>query len=317
MIDNLADFGVPVLLFSGGEPLLRPDVLELIAYARTKGLRTVLSTNGTLITPEMAEALAKVGLHYVGISLDGATADTNDRFRGRDGAFQKALAGIRNCKIFGIKVGLRFTITAHNASDVMGIFDLIEQENIPRVCFYHLVSAGRGDQLADGCLTSEETRGVLDIILDKTRALHDAGRQMEVLTVGNHADGPYLYMKLLKENTTRAAEVYKLLQMNGGNNSGAGLGCISWDGSVHPDQFWRAKILGNIRKQSFSEIWTGRDSALLQELRNRREMLQCRCNRCRFLDVCNGNLRARAEAAGNGIWGDDPGCYLSDEEITA
>ncbi len=317
MIDDLANFGVPVLLFSGGEPLLRNDLPEFLKYAKAKGLRTVVSTNGTLITPAMAETLAEVGLHYVGISLDGATGETNDKFRGLPGAFDKALAGIRNCKSVGVKVGLRFTITAYNAADIPKIFELIEQENIPRVCFYHLVSAGRGGQLADGTLTGDETRDVLDIICEKTRSLHAAGHRPEVLTVGNHADGPYLYMKLMQEDPARAAEVYKLLQMNGGNNSGTGLGCISWDGCVHPDQFWRDKVLGNVRRQPFSQIWAGQDSEFLQQLRNRREQLDCRCNRCRFLDVCNGNLRARAEAAGNGTWGDDPGCYLTDEEITA
>lgn len=315
IIDDLADFGVPVLLFSGGEPMLRPDLLDFLSYAKQKGMRTVLSTNGTLITPAIAEKLAGVGLNYVGISLDGATPETNDKFRGQPGAFDKALAAIRNCKSAGVKVGLRFTITAHNAADVLQILDLIEREKIPRVCFYHLVSAGRGGQLADGCLTSEQTREVLDIIITRTRALHEAGLNTEVLMVGNHADGPYLYMKILQEDPARAAEVYELLQMNGGNNSGVGLGCISWDGCVHPDQFWREKVLGNIRQQPFSEIWSGKNSELLQQLRNRQKLLECRCNRCKFLDVCNGNLRARAVAAGNGTWGDDPACYLTDEEI--
>ena len=315
LIDDLAAFGSPVLLFSGGEPLLRPDILELIPYARDKGMRTVLSTNGTCITPALAKTLKETGLHYVGISLDAPTAEGNDKFRGLPGAYDKALAAIRNCLAAGVKVGLRFTIHKDNADDIDATFDLIERENIPRVCFYHLVSAGRGEEMKANMLPSEKTRQALDRILDRTAALHAAGKAVEVLTVDNHVDGPYLYLRLLREDPARAAEVYKLLQMNGGNGSGVAIGCVSWDGTVHPDQFWRDKILGNVRETPFSEIWTSPETPLLPQLRDRKPHLECRCNRCRFLEVCNGNLRARAEAAGHGIWGDDPGCYLTDEEI--
>jgi len=316
MIDDLAGFGAAVLLFSGGEPLLRGDLLELIAHARQAGLRAVLSSNGTKISPSLARELAGAGLSYIGISLDGASQRTNDCFRGRSGAFVAALDGMRNCQARGVKVGLRFTITAHNLAELPGVFELIEREKIPRACFYHLVAAGRGGEILDGELTGDQTRQAVDIILEKTRALHEAGRAVEVLTVGNHADGPYLYLKLLAQNPARAAEVYKLLQFNGGNSSGEGIGCISWDGSVSPDQFWRERVVGNIRDEPFSKIWTGQGSELLRQLRRRKELLQGRCQRCRFLDVCNGNLRARAQAAGNGTWGDDPACYLSDEEIS-
>ncbi|MCD4825205.1 MAG: 12,18-didecarboxysiroheme deacetylase [Phycisphaerae bacterium] len=315
MIDDLAAFGCPVLLFSGGEPLLRDDVMELIGYARRKKMRAVLSTNGTAITPAVAEQLAGIDLNYAGISLDGASAEINDKFRGCDGAFEKALAGIRHCLVAGVKVGLRFTINRQNARDIGAIFDLIERENIPRVCFYHLVAAGRGGQIAREQLSASQTRDVVDQILTRTRRLHEAGRPVEVLTVDNHADGPYLYMKLLRENPARAEDVYKLLRMNGGNNSGVGIGCISWDGSVHPDQFWRNQTLGNVRAKPFSEIWTDPATALLPQLRSRGDFLQGRCRQCKFLDICNGNLRARAEQASGNIWADDPACYLTDDEI--
>ena len=314
MIDDLAE-SAAVLLFSGGEPLLRPDLVELIARARTRGLPTVLSSNGTGLTAERAGELAGAGLRYIGISLDGATAATNDRFRGRAGAFEAAMAGVRNCLAEGMKVGLRFTMTSHNIAELPGIFELIQRENIPRVCFYHLVAAGRGGELIDGELTSLQTRRAVDVILAQTRTLHEAGLKVEVLTVGNHADGPYLYTRLLAQDRARAADVYKLLQFNGGNSSGEGIGCVSWDGCVHPDQFWRGQVVGNVRTEPFSRIWTGEHSQLLRQLRRRKELLQGRCRRCRFLDVCNGNLRARAQATGRGLWGHDPGCYLSDEEI--
>lgn len=314
MIDDLACFGCPVLLFSGGEPLLRPGVVDLLTYARQAGLRTVLSTNGCLIDEPLAARLAEAKIGYVGISLDGARPETNDRFRGRDGAFDAALAGIDACNAAGLKVGLRFTIHRGNVGEIDAMFDLLEARAIPRICFYHLVSAGRGEALTDQLLSAGQSRAALDRILERTRAA-DSPNPPEVLTVANHADGPYLYLRLLAEDPARAEEVYRLLRFNGGNGSGVSIGCIDWQGRVHPDQFWRSHVVGDIRRRPFSEIWTDPDQPLLAALRNRRDHLACRCLHCRFLDVCNGNLRARAEAAGNGPWGDDPGCYLTDEEI--
>ncbi len=314
MLDDLAEFGAPVILFSGGEPTMRPDLLELIAYAKEKGLRAVISTNGTLISEEKASALKNMGLSYVGISLDGIK-ETNDRFRGVIGAFDAALQGIRNCKKVGIKVGLRFTINKRNAKDIPAIFDLIEEEGIPRVCFYHLVYSGRGSKLIDEDLSHEETRQVVDLIMDETKAFHKRGKKLEVLTVDNHADGPYVYLRLLKEDPKRAAEVYELLMMNEGNSSGKGIACISWDGSVHADQFWRQYTFGNVRQRRFSEIWMDTSNELMAKLKDKKPYLKGRCAKCKWLNICGGNFRARAEAYYGDMWAPDPACYLTSEEI--
>ncbi|MFC1467319.1 12,18-didecarboxysiroheme deacetylase [Verrucomicrobiota bacterium] len=314
LIDDLAEFGSPVILFSGGEPLARKDMPDLAEYAVSKGLRAVISTNGTLINDEVAQRLKAIGLSYVGVSLDGMR-ETNDKFRGVDGAFEKALEGIRACKRAGIKVGLRYTITKHNVQDLPGIFDLLETEDIPRVCFYHLVYTGRGEEIAVDDLSHEETRKVVDYIIDRTADFHACGLPKEILTVDNHCDGPYLYMRLLKEGREEdAARVMELLKMNGGNSTGNGIGCVSWDGTVHPDQFMRNHRLGNVRERSFSEIWTDRDNEFLMQLKNKYEHVTGKCKTCRFLDVCGGNFRARGETTDN-LWGVDPGCYLTDEEI--
>ena len=315
LIDDLAEFGAPVLLFSGGEPLMHPELFKLIAHARERGMRAVISTNGTLITPEIAEQLQAFGLSYVGVSLDGLE-ETNDRFRGQRGAFAGALAGIRNCRAAGIKVGLRFTMNRRNAADIPGIFDLLEQEQIPRVCFYHLVYAGRGSKLIEEDLSHAETREVLDLIMDRTRAVHAAGQPMEVLTVDNHCDGPYLYMRLLREDPERAANVLELLKMNGGNSSGIGIGCVSWDGEVYADQFWRHYSFGNVRERPFSEIWTDTTNPLMAGLKNRRPLLTGRCATCKWQNICNGNFRVRAEAITGDVWAPDPACYLTDAEIS-
>lgn len=314
VLDDLAHFGAPVVLFSGGEPLMRPDLTELAAYAVSKGMRAVISTNGTLITPKVAGELKKVGLSYVGISLDGLH-EVNDRFRGVKGAFQMALDGIRACQEVGIKVGLRFTMNRLNAQEIGPVFDLLEVENIPRVCFYHLVYAGRGSKLMKEDLSHEETRAAVDLIMDRTKDLHDRGKPKEVLTVDNHADGPYVYLRMLRERSPRAPEVLELLKMNEGNSSGRGIGCISWDGSVHADQFWRHYSFGNVRERPFSAIWTDLSNDLMRRLKDKKRYVHGRCASCKWLDVCGGNFRVRAEAATGDLWACDPACYLTDEEI--
>ena len=314
LLDDLAQYGVPVVLFSGGEPTMRPDLLELAHHAKSKGLRAVISTNGTLITREKARELKSVGLSYVGVSLDGMR-ETNDRFRAVEGAFDMAIQGIRNCMAEGIKVGLRFTINRGNAMDIPDIFELIKQEGIPRVCFYHLVYAGRGSKLIKEDLNHEETRQVVDLIMDKARELHDQGHKIEVLTVDNHADGPYIYLRLLREDPRRAEEVYQLLQWNEGNSSGKGIGCVSWDGTVHPDQFWRHIVLGNVRERPFSEIWEDTSNPFMAKLKDKNKYVKGRCSQCKWLNVCGGNFRARAEAYYGDVWSPDPACYLTDEEI--
>ncbi len=317
LIDDLAQFGAPVLLFSGGEPLCREDLPELAEYAVAKGLRAVVSTNGTLIDERVAARLKKIGLAYVGISLDGLQP-TNDRFRGKDGAFEQALAGVRACRQAGLKVGLRYTITRHNIDDLPGIFDLLESEDIPRVCFYHMVPSGRAKNIADDDLSHIRTRRALDLILERTAAMHARGMRKEVLTVDNHCDGPYIYLRLLNDGRAAdAARVLELLQMNGGNSSGHGIGCVSWDGTVYPDQFLRDYPQGNVREQPFSRIWTDPDNQMLAALRNKSAHVTGKCVKCRFLSVCGGNFRARAVAATGRFWGVDPACYLTDEEISA
>ncbi len=314
MIRDLATFGAPVLLFSGGEPLIRKDLPDLAQFAVDQGMRAVISTNGTLITKEKAVLFRKIGLSYVGISLDG-TRETHNFFRGVPGAFDQTMKGLRHCQEAGIKVGVRFTVNRHNVADVPAIFDLLEKENIPRCCFYHLVYAGRGSKLVEEDLDHAETRRLLDLIMDRTRRLFDRGMEKEILTVDNHAAGPYVYLRLLGEAPERAAEVLELLEMNEGNSSGNGIGCISWDGEVHADQFWRNISFGNIRQRPFSEIWMDTSHELMAKLKNRQTHVQGRCAACRWLSVCGGNFRARAESQAGDIWSPDPACYLTDAEI--
>ncbi|MBW2604628.1 MAG: 12,18-didecarboxysiroheme deacetylase [Deltaproteobacteria bacterium] len=314
LIDDLAEFGVPVVLFSGGEPLVRKDLPELADYAVKKGMRAVISTNGTLITPQLAQTLKDIGLSYVGISIDGME-EINDRFRGVKGAFRMALKGIENCKKAGIKVGLRFTINKSNAGQIPEIFKLLDEMDIPRACFYHLVYSGRGSELVKEDLSLEESREAVDLIMDLTKQLHDRNKPKEVLTVDNHSDGPYLYLRLLRENPERARKVLELLEMNEGNSSGIGIGCVSWDGEVYADQFWRHYSFGNIRNRPFSKIWVDTSDPLMRKLKEKKRHAEGRCATCRWLGICAGNFRVRSEAVTGDVWAPDPACYLTDEEI--
>jgi len=313
-IRDLAEFGVPVILFSGGEPLLREDLFELADFAGEQGIRIALSTNGTLITDEVAKKISNVGFAEVGISLDGVGSN-NDRFRGKNGAYQVALEGIRNCVALGLRVSLRLTITRFNYKEIPAILRLIEDEGIDRVCFYHLAYSGRGDSLRKEDITHSQTRTVVDMICEHTLDMYQRGLRKEVLTVGNHADGVYLYLRLREQEPPRASKVLKLLRANGGNNSGIRIGAVDDLGNVHPDQFWWHYSLGSVRQRKFGDIWTDTSEPLLQGLRNRKGLLKGRCARCQYLDLCNGNLRVRAEAVFGDVWAEDPACYLSNEEI--
>ena len=313
-IRDLADFGVPVILFSGGEPLLRKDLFELASLARELGVRVALSTNGTRITDAVAREISSVGFAEVGISLDGIGLN-NDRFRGKNGAYRAALEGIRSCVALGLRVSLRLTITRFNYREIPAIFQLVEDEGIDRVCLYHLAYSGRGDSLREEDITHSQTRSVVDMICERTLDFSQRGLNKEILTVGNHADGVYLYLKLREQDPPRASKVLNLLRTNGGNNSGVRIGAVDDIGDVHPDQFWWHYSLGNVRQRKFADIWTDSSEPLLRGLKNRKPLLRGRCARCQYLDLCNGNLRVRAEAVFSDVWAEDPACYLSDEEI--
>jgi len=316
MIRDLAAMKVPALLISGGEPFVRPDVLELAELAMSLGVRVTFSTNGTLIDEKKAARIAKIGVAYVGISIDGGE-ERHDLFRGKEGAFRGAVRGIRNCRDAGIRVGVRFTATKDNVGEIDSILQLVEDEGIGRLCLYHLVYSGRGAYLAGIDLEVEEKRALMLKLMGRVELWNAEGRPVEVMTVDNHADAPFIYLRLRERDEARAAEALNLMKSNGGNRSGIAIGCIDSFGMVHPDQFSPHHTLGSIRERPFSEIWRDDRISLLHGLRTRKELLQGRCATCKWLPMCNGNFRARAEAATGDYWQSDPGCYLLDAEIAS
>lgn len=314
LIDDLAEFRVPTILFSGGEPLLRKDIFELAHHGAGKGIRTVLSTNGTAITSKVAGKIKEAGFAYVGVSIDGI-GEGHDRFRGQKGCFDRAIEGIRNCRELGIRVGLRFTLSGLNQDQLPDVLTLLETHDIPRCCVYHLAYAGRGDRISGQDVSREQTRKAVDLIFDRALDFHRRGVEKEILTVDNHTDNVYLYLRLLRDEPERADEVLKLLRWNGGNQSGIAVAEIDWYGNVHPDQFTLQYSLGNVHAREFSEIWQDETDPILAGLRNRKGLLKGRCGACKFRDICNGNLRVRAWSATGDFWAPDPACYLTDEEI--
>jgi len=314
VIDDLAGFGVPAVLLSGGEPLTHPRFFELARYARSQGLRLTLSTNGTLLRKATAYSLREIGFSYVGISLDGI-GEVHDRFRGRSGAFEGAVSAFRNCRDVGQKVGLRLTLTRHTIESLPAILDFIEDEGIPRVCFYHLVFSGRGADLQ--LVDRAQLRSAIDMLLDRVKAWHEQGVHREVLTVDQPADAAYLYLRLKREDPELAEKVLELMRWNGGgaNSSGVGIANIDPRGNVHPDQFWQTHDLGNVRDRPFSAIWTESQDPLLLGLRNRLPLLKGRCGSCRFQDICGGGFRVRASQVHGDPWQEDPSCYLEESDV--
>ncbi len=325
VVRDLASYRIPSLLLSGGEPLIHPRFFDLIDYAGEHGLKLTISTNGTLITPEKARALKTAEVAYVGISLDGI-GEIHDRFRGKEGAFKAAVNGFHACHEVGQKTGLRLTLTRHTVTDIERILDFIDEHEIERVCFYHLVPSGRGSALQ--ILRPEESRHALDTLIDRVKHWHQNGIRREVLTVTQPADGPYLLLRMQRENHPGLEAARTLLEWNGGGNfsSGRGVANIDTQGNVHPDQFWQDVKLGNVKRTPFSTIWDGGEpssAAQLEEIRSlasheqstRRMLMQGRCADCRWFSICGGGFRTRAAVTTGHVWGSDPGCYLRDEEI--
>jgi radical SAM protein with 4Fe4S-binding SPASM domain len=327
VVKDLADYQIPSLLLSGGEPLIHPRFFDLVDLASEAGLKLTISTNGTLITPEKAARLKAANVAYVGISLDGI-GEIHDQFRRKEGAFDAAVRGFRNCHGVDQKTGLRLTLTSHNVENIGQILDFIEDQEIQRVCFYHLVPAGRGSELQ--VLESKAARGAIDTLISRVEAWHRQGVEREVLTVTQPADGAYLLVRMENENHPNLAEARRLLEWNGGgaNSSGRGIANIDTQGNVHPDQFWQDVVLGNVKRMPFSEIWEGGNPAsteMLTSIRSigrlspqeRQARMTGPCADCKWFQICGGGFRTRAAFTNQGdLWGSDPGCYLTKSEIT-
>ena|SRR5262245_423775 len=314
---DLKAFGVPALILSGGEPLLRGDLFEIAARARSLGLYTALSTNGTLIDVTLALRIRDAGFGYVGISLDGLE-ETHDRFRRKKGAFSRSLEALCLLRDMGVKVGVRFTMTRDNAADFEPLLDLVERERIPRFYFSHLNYAGRGNVNRKRDAGLDTARNAMDVLFARCWDQARRGLERDYVTGNNDADGVYFlhwarrHVQNLDENHLRR----KLAEW-GGNSSGVNVANIDNLGNVHPDTMWWDCTLGNVRSRPFSAIWTDTRHPVMAGLKARPRAIKGRCGTCAYFDVCGGNTRVRAMKVSGDPWGEDPACYLEDEEIAA
>jgi heme d1 biosynthesis radical SAM protein NirJ len=314
VMDDLKGFRVPVLILSGGEPLLRPDIFDIAKRAKAMGFYVGLSSNGTLIDNSNIDQIAECDFNYVGVSLDGIK-ETHDKFRRMEGAFEASLAGIRRCRDLDLKIGVRFTMTQDNAHDLPGLLKLVEDEGIDRFYFSHLNYAGRGNKNRKDDAQHKLTRWAMDLLFDTCWEYQQRGLEKEFTTGNNDADGVYFLQWVQKRFPERAAHVEAKLRQWGGNSSGVNVANIDNLGNVHPDTMWWHYTLGNIRQRPFSAIWPDTSDPLMAGLKQHPRAVKGRCGECKFLEICNGNTRVRAQQMTQDPWAEDPGCYLNDDEI--
>ncbi len=314
VMDDLKAFGVPVLILSGGEPLLRPDIFDVGKRAKKMGFYVGLSSNGTLIDEHNIQEIKAVGFDYVGVSIDGLR-ENNDAFRQMQGGFDAALNGIKLCKQNGIKAGWRFTLTEQNSADLPALLDIMDEHGVEKFYLSHLNYSGRGKRNRKGDAYFQTTREAMDLLFD--RAWNDvvAGKNTEYVTGNNDADGVYL-LHWAKERFPERAELLKQhLTQWGGNSSGINISNIDNLGNVHPDTFWWNHHLGNVKERPFSDIWKNTQDELMLGLRQSPRAIKGRCSKCAYFSICGGNTRVRAYSFDGDFWGEDPGCYLDNHEI--
>lgn len=314
VMDDLKAFGVPVLILSGGEPLLRPDIFDISQRAKDMGFYVGLSTNGTLIDEKNIGNIAGVGYDYIGISIDGMR-ETHDNFRRKHGAFDASMKGIHLCQDRSIKVGMRFTMTQDNAHELPQLLQLMEDEDIDKFYLSHLNYAGRGNINRAHDAILDTTRSAMNLLLDTCWRYEAENRPKEFVTGNNDADGVYLLFWVKRHFPDRVAHMRAKLAQWGGNSSGVNIANIDNLGNVHPDTFWWHYNLGNVRKRTFSEIWQDVSDPLMAGLKAKPRRVKGRCGECSYFDICGGNTRVRAYQLSGDPWAEDPACYLSDDEI--
>ncbi len=314
VLDDLRQYGVKVLILSGGEPLMRPDIFDISHRAREMGFYVGLSTNGTLIDYDNINQIAAVGYDYVGISIDGMR-ETHDRFRRKEGAFDEAMRGIRLCMQHQIKVGLRFTLTQDNEHELPQLLKMLDEKNIEKFYLSHLNYAGRGNKNREDDAYHQSTRRAMDLLFDAAMRAVQHGIKREFVTGNNDADGVYLLQWVKRNHPEHAEHIREKLIQWGGNQSGLNISNIDNLGNVHPDTMWWHYDLGNVRERPFSEIWEDTSDPLMAGLKQQPRPVKGRCGRCSYLQICGGNTRVRAQQLTGDLWAEDPGCYLSDQEI--
>ncbi|MDD1677725.1 MAG: radical SAM protein [Methanomicrobiales archaeon] len=309
LIDDLSAAHVPLLIISGGEPLVRGDLWEILAHAQEKGIKTALSSNGTLIDRDIAGRLREAGVEYVGISLDGATAATHDRIRGIPGSFEQSLEGLRSCVSAEIPCGIRMTVTRENQHEVSPLIDLALCLSVPRFCLYWLVPSGRGSAAyRKKQITAEAATQILGELCSRAREIDP--EILEILTVDAPQDSIHLLSFLEHEHSPGCGHAAALLCRQGCScSAGERIANIDPGGDLYPCQFAQTPefLLGNVRKTPFSVLWEGRGNSS----RSFTGPAGDGCTTCLSYEYCRGGCRIRARFSHNGLGADDPLCILA------
>ncbi len=320
VVDQLADTGVTALAFSGGEPLTRTDFFEVAGHAVQRGLYVSIATNGTLLTREMARKLKQAKIHYVEISIDGATAATHDAFRGVPGAFEKAVAGLRNCVAEDLCACIATTATKNNIAEFPEIVTLAEEIGAERFTYFNFIPTGRGKEHFDQDLSPEEREELMRYLLNrmskgcKTTILTTAPQLARVaLQCQGPAGTGEVTMSMAHMQTARVSKkAVPLADFIGGCGAGRLYCSLSPSGDVHPCVFFPVTV-GNLKTQRFQDVWL--NSPLFNTLRDRSN-LKGACAACSYKFICGG-CRARANAYHGDMLASDPGCVLAKQAGSA
>ncbi len=317
-IDDLKVAHVPVLILSGGEPLLRPDIFEITAYAKAKGFYVALSTNGTLINESNIEQIKAADYQYVGISIDGLE-EFHDDFRRQEGSFKTSMHAIKLCKEAGIKIGMRLCLTKDNFKDIPAMLDLMEEYQVDKFYLSHLNYSGRGKRTAEDDAIFKMTKDAMELLYERAWSHISQGIESDFVTGNNDADGPFLLQwaakKFGEQHPQRVKNLEQRLINWGGNASGVNVANIDNTGTIHPDTYWWNHPIGNVKTEKFSDVWQNTQDELMLGFRQSPRPVKGRCKACKYLNICGGNTRTRAFAQTGDAWAEDPGCYLDDDEI--
>jgi radical SAM protein with 4Fe4S-binding SPASM domain len=318
LIDDLAGMGIPLILFTGGEPLLREDIRELADHAAFRGIKTALSTNGTLITAEVARTIRKSGIEYVGISLDGARAETHDRFRNSPGSFKRSVSAFTHCCSAGVRCGVRVTLTRENYDELESLVDLARTLGASRFCLYWLVPCGRGRDAYERLqLGRGEVTEALSLLYRKAKETDPAA--MEFLTVDAPQDCIHLLQSMERDRSPDLADAQNLLKsLKGGCSAGDRVANIDPWGDVYPCQFARSEdfFIGNIKERLFSEIWTDDAHPVIARFRTKNPSIGGKCRDCGYFHLCGGGCRVRAYAGAGDFSAEDPFCFVEQDGNT-
>ena len=302
LLDSIASFSKPVIVLSGGEPLVREDIYDIAAHGDSLGLRMCLATNGTMVTPEVAKKIKAVGIQRVSVSIDGATAEIHDVFRRQPGAYDATMAGIENLKAVGLEFQINTTITKHNRTQLPEILDMAAQAGAVGLHIFMLVPTGCGKEIADDeMITPQQYEETLNWFYDQTK----------VQPVNLKATCAPHYFRIMRQRAKQegvkiTADTHGFDAVTKGCLAGTGVCFISQKGQVFPCGYLPVEA-GNVRKTPFPEIW--KNSELFRVLRDE-SLLEGKCGPCEFKNVCGG-CRARAFAETGNYLTEEPYCVYT------